>query len=371
MALAEYFATLPFKPQVGPEKITYEERPDVVGPMEKRVGRFVPTKIVRGPDVAVVSDFVKDPGSVQDLPGLPGDDMTSMKQRISKPIGEIPVLEFQPGPRLKNLSFDRPINSLADLVAAENLRREQDRGLEFRTALLEAGLTPEDVRAAEVADKVERIRAMKQAAITAGRALLGNKVPKGGSVSLPPGTMAAVGEAVGLTPRQVARLGEPVLLDPAISAAARERAAAARRARSVGQFERGSLPPPSPAQTVSTVGTDPRAFELAAAGFGEGGFAPATAAAAPAAIAAVGGAGAGGDPFEGMTTAELETRYLQPIGSTGRPSGGQIGRSTFQAQLATELSAIRGGRTGPLTTEEKELSRRRAIISILRLRGAM
>lgn len=164
MSLAEYFATIPAKPQDKPELITYEKRPDVVGPDPARVGKFKPTKIVRGPDVAVVSDFAKDPGSLLDLPGLPTDDMDALKKLVARSPAEEPEPQFQPGPMLKDLSFDRPINSLADFLAAANQQRQEEKDALFREALLKQGLTPEEVRSAEVAERVARVKASREAA---------------------------------------------------------------------------------------------------------------------------------------------------------------------------------------------------------------
>ena len=161
MALGEYFATLPFGPQDPPEKITYEVRPDVVGPDPAKVGKHRRTKIVRGLDVAVVSDFPRAAGGTMDLPGLPTDDIQALAKEFARGPEPEKMPRFRPGPKLKDLSFDRPVNSLADLLAQANQDRQAERDALFREALLKEGLTPQEVRDAEVAERVARVKALK------------------------------------------------------------------------------------------------------------------------------------------------------------------------------------------------------------------
>jgi hypothetical protein len=159
MALAEYFATLPFRPQDAPEKITFEVRPDVVGPDPAKVGEHRRTKIVRGLDVAVINDFGYAPGGTMDLPGLPTDDIQALAKEFARGPEPEKMPQFRPGPKLKDLSFDRPVNSLADLLAQANQDRQAERDALFREALLKEGLTVEEVRAAEIRERVARVKA--------------------------------------------------------------------------------------------------------------------------------------------------------------------------------------------------------------------
>jgi|688.fasta_scaffold42454_9 hypothetical protein len=323
MALSEYFATLPFKPQSGPDKITYEERPDVVGPTEKRVGRFVPTKIVRGPDVAVINDFAKNPGSLVDLPGLPGDDMTALKRALAKPMGEPVMVDFLAGPRLKNLSFDRPINSLADLVAAENMRREEERGLEFRTALLEQGLTAEDVRAAEVEQRIQRIKEARErkrqgltefaraqdAALRRGEIRPEDVERTRAGIRMTEAAAEAFGRARGFAPEEM-RMGEGTLMRPTVL-----------RGRSLP----GRTPqtPQTPRSVVSGGTSDPAASVYSAA------------------VGPAGGAGArSDDPFSNITD-PADFFDLIAMGRI-RSARGKISLPTFQAEKNRQLERIFG-----------------------------
>ena len=332
MALSEYFATLPFKPQSGPDKITYEERPDVVGPTEKRVGRFVPNKIVRGPDVAVINDFAKNPGSLVDLPGLPGDDMTALKRALAKPMGEPVMVDFLAGPRLKNLSFDRPINSLADLVAAENMRRQEERGLEFRTALLEQGLTAEDVRAAEVEQRVQEIKDARerkrarlgefgmaqQRALRRGEIRPEDVVRGRYGISMTEAAAEAFGRARGFAPEEMrfesGRLAVPTLPLP-------------RRRSFPG---RTPQTPQTPLSVVSGGTGDPGDIARA--------MGPAASVYA-AAVPPAGGAGArSDDPFSGMTSVrDIIDRFTV---SSGRPPRGKFGFNAFMIEKSRQLGAM-------------------------------
>jgi hypothetical protein len=197
-AIKDYFATLPAAkvPDVAPQFVSnagaglLEEKP-------AKVGIYRPPKVVRGLDVAVTNDFAKDPSVLPTLKGLPLDDMNEAIKKLSRRVEDLhaKAVMFRRPPMLLQADL-KPEFKMSDIVTAFQQSRRMDQELLFREGLLKEGVTPEEIRALEAQQRIQRAlgRVAAPAPVAAVAAAPGGRGGRRAAAALPVAAAGAFAE---------------------------------------------------------------------------------------------------------------------------------------------------------------------------------